>query len=94
MVRHAKDLLTGYARLKARYRHVLVPLQSDAKRYHGGIHGLAGRALRPREIEGLINAGRSSVNATLQRLEHCRLAVRTDVPCPSGTKAFEWRAVV
>ena len=41
MVRHAKDLLTGYARLKARYRHVLLPLQSDAKRYHGGIHGLA-----------------------------------------------------
>jgi len=41
MVRHAKDLLTGYARLKARYRHVLLSLQSDAKRYHGGIHGLA-----------------------------------------------------
>ena len=55
---------------------------------------LAGRALRPREIEGLINAGRSSVNATLQRLENCRLAVRTGVPCPRGTKAFEWRAVV
>lgn len=55
---------------------------------------LAGRALRPREIEEQINAGRSSVNATLQRLEHCRLAVRKDVPCPRGTKAFEWRAVV
>lgn len=27
--------------MKARYRHVLVPLQGDAKRYHGGIHGLA-----------------------------------------------------
>lgn len=27
--------------MKARYRHVLVPLQADAKRYHGGIHGLA-----------------------------------------------------
>lgn len=55
---------------------------------------LAGRALRPREIEGQIKAGQSSVNGSLQRLEHCRLAVRTDVPCPRGTKAFEWRAVV
>ena len=55
---------------------------------------LAGRALRPREIEEQINAGQSSVNATLQRLENCRLATRKDVPCPRGTKAFEWRAVV
>lgn len=55
---------------------------------------LAGRALRPREIEEQINAGRSSVNATLQRLENCRLAVRKDVPCPRNTKAFEWSAVV
>jgi len=55
---------------------------------------LAGRALRPREIEGLINAGRASVNATLQRLEHCRLVTRKDVPCPRNTKAFEWSAVV
>jgi len=54
----------------------------------------AGRALRPREIEGLINAGRASVNATLQRLEHCRLVTRKDVPCPRNTKAFEWSAVV
>ena len=27
--------------MKARYRHVLVPLQADAKRYPGGVHGLA-----------------------------------------------------
>lgn len=41
MVRHEKSGLTGVERLKTRYRHVLTALQGDAKRYHGGIHGLA-----------------------------------------------------
>lgn len=54
----------------------------------------AGRALRPREIEGQIEAGKASVNTSLQRLERLRMAVRKAVPCPRNTKAFEWSAVV
>ena len=53
----------------------------------------AGRALRPREIEEKIEAGKASVNGSLQRLEHCRRVVRNALPCPRNTKAFEWSAV-
>ncbi len=53
----------------------------------------AGRALRPREIEKMIEAGAASVNGSLKRLEHCRMAVRNALPCPRNTKAFEWSAV-
>lgn len=54
----------------------------------------AGRALRPREIEGQIEAGKASVNTSLQRLERLRMAVRKAVPCPRNTKAFEWSVAV
>ncbi len=53
----------------------------------------AGRPLRPREIEQKMEAGKASVNVSLQRLEHCRMAVRNALPCPRNTKAFEWSAV-
>ena len=53
----------------------------------------AGQALRPREIEKMIEAGAASVNGSLQRLERCRMAVRRALPCPRNTKAFEWSAV-
>lgn len=52
----------------------------------------AGRALRPREIEEKLEAGKASVNGSLLRLEHCRMAVRNALPCPRNTKAFEWSA--
>ena len=51
---------------------------------------LAGRAMRPREIEEQIDGGAASVNASLRRLEHCRMVVRKPLPCPRNTKAFEW----
>lgn len=51
---------------------------------------LAGRALRPREIEETVGGAAASVNASLQRLEHCRMVVRKPLPCPRNTKAFEW----
>lgn len=54
----------------------------------------AGQALRPREIEQKIEAGKASVNGSLQRLEHCRMVVRNALPCPRNTKAFEWSAVL
>ena len=54
----------------------------------------AGRPLRPREIEQKMEAGKASVNVSLQRLEHCRMAVRRALPCPRNTKAFEWSAVL
>ena len=54
----------------------------------------AGRPLRPREIEQKMEAGKASVNVSLQRLEHCRMAVRNALPCPRNTKAFEWSAVL
>lgn len=51
---------------------------------------LAGWAMRPREIEEQIGGGAASVNASLRRLEHCRMVVRKPLPCPRNTKAFEW----
>lgn len=54
----------------------------------------AGCALRPREIEQKIEAGKASVNGSLQRLERCRMVVRNALPCPRNTKAFEWSVVV
>ena len=53
----------------------------------------AGQALRPREIEEKLEAGKASVNGSLQRLERCRMVVRNALPCPRNTKAFEWSAV-
>ena len=54
----------------------------------------AGGALRPRDIEQKIEAGKASVNVSLQRLERCRMVVRNALPCPRNTKAFEWSAVL
>lgn len=54
----------------------------------------AGQPLRPREIEQKIEAGKASVNVSLQRLERCSMVVRNALPCPRGLKAFEWSVVV
>ena len=46
------------------------------------------------QLEQKMEAGKASVNVSLQRLEHCRMAVRNALPCPRNTKAFEWSAVL
>lgn len=52
------------------------------------------RALRPRAIEELARASKTSVNEGLNRLEYRGLVRREPVPSGKKTPAFAWSAVM